>query len=62
MAGRMPAPQGFQQSLLFPDRVSGAIAASPFPDHARIVEQVSAIDFGKFMCFCATRSVTIMHL
>ena len=58
----MPAPQGFQQSWLFPDRVSGAIADSAFPDNARIVEQVSAIDFGEFMCFCETISSIVLYL
>ena len=42
----MPTPQEFYQIWLFPDRIYGAIAHSAFPDNARIVEHVSAIDFG----------------
>ncbi|MEG3922168.1 hypothetical protein [Microcoleus sp. POL10_C6] len=49
-----PPPQEFQGNGLFPDRVSGAIADSAFPDNARIVEQVIAINFGEFMDFCPT--------
>lgn len=48
-ASRMPTPRDFQGFLLCVDRVSGAIADSPFPGNARIVEQVSAIDLGKFI-------------
>ncbi|WP_333462935.1 hypothetical protein [Microcoleus sp. herbarium7] len=45
----MPAPQGFQEFLL-----------CAFPDNARIVEQVSAIDFGGLMCLCPNVSVMIL--
>ncbi|MEG5171495.1 hypothetical protein [Microcoleus sp. B3-D7] len=58
----MPTPQEFQGKCLFPDPVSGAIAHSAFPDNARIVEQVSAIDFGEFMCLCATISAIGLYL
>ncbi|MEG4170196.1 MULTISPECIES: hypothetical protein [unclassified Microcoleus] len=58
----MPTPQQFQGNLLFPYRVSGAIADSAFPDNARIVEQVIAIDFGEFMCLCPTVNVIILCL
>ena len=58
----MPSPQQFQQNWLFPDRVCGAIADSPFPDNARMVKQVSAIDFGEFMCFYVTISSIVLYL
>jgi len=58
----MPSPQDFHQIWLFPDGVCGAIAHSAFPDNARIVEQVSAIDFGEFMCFCETISSIVLYL
>jgi hypothetical protein len=46
---------------MFPDRVSAAFADSSFPDNARIAQQVSAIDFGKFICFCATSQAMIRY-
>ena len=46
---------------MFPDRVSAALADSPFPDNARSRQQVSAIDFGKFICFCATSQAMIRY-
>jgi hypothetical protein len=60
----MPSPQDFHQIWLFPDRVCGAIAHSPFPDNARAMSvlQVIAIDFGKFMCFCANVNLIILYL
>ncbi|MEG4030352.1 MULTISPECIES: hypothetical protein [unclassified Microcoleus] len=58
----MPTPQEFQGNGLFRDRVSGAIADSAFPDNARIVEQVIAIDFGEFMYLCPTVNVIILCL
>lgn len=50
-AGKMPTPQGFQEFL-----------QCAFPDNARIVEQVSAIDFGGLMCLCATISAIGLYL
>jgi hypothetical protein len=47
---------------MFPDRVSAALADSPFADNARIAQQASAIDFGNFMCLCATMSAIILYL
>lgn len=40
-AGKMLAPQGFQENW-----VCG------FPDNGRIVEHVSAIGFGGLICLC----------
>ena len=50
-ADRMPAPQRFQEFLLY-----------AFPDHARIVEHVSAIGFGGLMCLRATISAIGLYL
>ena len=50
-AGKIPAPQGFQEFLL-----------CTFPDNARIVEHVSAIDLSGLMCLCATINVIILYL
>src|SRR4028118_2232348 len=48
--------------LLLDDRVSAALADSPFADNARIAQQASAIGFCNFMCFGATMSVIILYL
>ena len=50
-AGKMPAPQGFQEFLL-----------CAFPDNARIVEHVSAIDLSGLMCLCTTISAIVLYL
>ena len=50
-AGRMPTPQEFQEFLL-----------CAFPDHARIVEQVSAIGLSGLMCLCTTISAIVLYL
>ncbi|MEG3840935.1 hypothetical protein [Microcoleus sp. herbarium14] len=47
----MPTPQGFQEFWL-----------CAFPGNARIVEHVSAIDLGKFMCLCATISAIGLYI
>ncbi|MEG4515447.1 hypothetical protein QUB22_01590 [Microcoleus sp. AT9_A5] len=49
-------------NVLFPDRTSAAFADTPFPGNARSTQQVSAIDFGNFMCLCATMSAIILYL
>ena len=46
---------------MFPDRVSAAFADTPLLDNARSRQQVSAIDFGKFICFCATSQAMIRY-
>ncbi|MCC3587763.1 hypothetical protein [Microcoleus sp. PH2017_30_WIL_O_A] len=58
--GQDASPTGVSGIFAVCDRVYGAIAHSAFPDNARIVEQVSAIGFGKFMCLCANVSVMIL--
>ena len=68
----MPTPQEFHQTwlffgavnVLFPDRVSAAIADSAFPDNARVMRalQVTAIDFSEFMCFYVTISFILLYL